>query len=382
MLTTDLSHNFKKLYHKDATIYAAPGRINVIGEHTDYNNGWVLPASIDKYIYLAIAKNNTQSVNIYTDSLNEKISFSLTDNEIPQPRWSKYFYGVIMELKELKKTIEGVDLFVTSTLPLGSGISSSAALTSGFTFALNDLFNLEVSPLEMAKIGQKCEHHFLGIKCGLMDQFASLFGKDHSLILLDCNSMNYEYISFLFPDVKMVLFDSQVKHQLADTEYNARRRDCELGLEKLKAVHPDITMLRDFDLQILSESRVGLSFVEKQRLTFVLQENERVKNVAKCLKNNDIHGFGKNIFDSHEGLKNLYEVSCPELDFLVENAKNCPGIVGARMMGGGFGGCTINFVHACNYDSFITEMSEKFRIEYGKSAYYIEFNIGNGVHKI
>ncbi|MDD4848013.1 MAG: galactokinase [Bacteroidales bacterium] len=373
---------FQKNFSGEGTVFASPGRINIIGEHTDYNKGFVLPAAINKNFYVVIRKNELQQCRIYAADLNQFSQFTLYEPIDDNRLWVKYFYGVIEEMKKSGKMISGIDVLISSEIPLGAGLSSSAALTSAFGFALNELFQLHLSRLDLALIGQKTEHNYIGVKCGLMDQFASLFGKENQLILLDCNDFSYHYSPFVSSEIKIVLFDSQVKHSLASTEYNLRRQDCEEGLQILQSINPKINLLRDFDESILEETSSHFSTQILNRCRFVLQENNRVKTVFESLKNDDIETFGKTIFASHEGLSHQYEVSCSELDFLVEAARQTQGIIGARMMGGGFGGCTINFVYPNDYEQFIKDLKIKFEKKYQKEAKFYEIAIGNGTQKM
>lgn len=382
MNITHLTSLFHEKFSKNGWIFASPGRINIIGEHTDYNKGFVLPAAINQYFYAVIQKNDLRQCRVFSENFHQFENFSIDEACPTSKLWAKYFYGVIQEMKKIGKEVQGVDVLVSSEIPFGAGLSSSAALTSTFGFALNKLFQLNLSRFDLALIGQKTEHNYIGVKCGLMDQFASLFGKENQLILLDCNDYSHHYTPFISSDIKIVLFDSQVKHSLAHTEYNLRRQDCENGLKILQTIDPTITMLRNFDETLLEENANKFPPKILNRCRFVLQENNRVHRVCESLKNNDIQEFGKAIFESHEGLRDLYEVSCSELDFLVETARNTKGIIGARMMGGGFGGCTLNFVQQNNYDEFVDTVKIKFEKKYQKEAKYYEIQIGNGAQQL
>lgn len=354
-----LQQAFRERYNKEATIIGAPGRVNLIGEHTDYNYGFVLPGAVDKKIYVAIAPNGTSTVNVFANQFNESYSFSL-DVSAPQKGWMNYLLGVTYHIQQRGKKIEGVDLIIDGDIPVGAGMSSSAALCSAYGFALNELFQLGLSRMDLAFIGQKTEHTFVGLQCGIMDQFASLHGKKGHVMKLDCRSLEYEYIPFDFPAYKIVLVNSMVSHTLASSEYNVRRRQCEEGIAILKKHYPEITSLRDIEPAQLLQHKDELPPIVFDRCSYVVYEKERVLASCEALKKNDLATFGKLMFATHEGLSKKYSVSCTELDFLVECAQHITGVAGARMMGGGFGGCTINIVQADAVDNFTQKIQAAF----------------------
>jgi galactokinase len=355
----NLQQVFRDRFQKEPLIIGAPGRVNLIGEHTDYNNGFVLPGAVDKRIYVAIAPNNTNQVNVFANQFKEEYSFSIEGIQ-PHKGWMNYLLGVTYHIQQQGKKIGGVDVLIDGDIPVGAGMSSSAALCSAYGFALNELFNLGLSRMELAFIGQKTEHTFVGVKCGIMDQFASLHGKKGHVMKLDCRSLEYEYIPFDFPGYKIVLVNSMVSHSLAGSEYNVRRQQCEEGVAILQKHYPAIASLRDVEPAQLLQHKEELSPVVFDRCSYVVYEKERLLAGCEALKKNDLATFGQLMYATHEGLSKKYSVSCTELDFLAERAQMIPGVMGARMMGGGFGGCTINIVQADAIDSFKQKIQEAF----------------------
>jgi galactokinase len=354
-----LQQAFRERFNKEPLIIGAPGRVNLIGEHTDYNNGFVLPAAVDKRIYVAIAPNDTDTVNVFANQFNDSYSFSLNVTE-PHTGWMNYLLGVTYHIQQHGKKIGGVDVLIDGDIPVGAGMSSSAALCSGYGFALNELFQLGLSRMELAFIGQKTEHTFVGVQCGIMDQFASLHGKKGHVMKLDCRSLEYEYIPFDFPEYKIVLVNSMVSHSLAGSEYNVRRQQCEEGVAILKKHYPAITSLRDVEPVQLLQHKDELPPVVFDRCSYVVYEKERLLAGCDALTKNDLTTFGRLMFATHEGLSKKYAVSCTELDFLAERAQMIEGVAGARMMGGGFGGCTINIVQTDAVESFTQKIQASF----------------------
>jgi len=356
----NIEEHFKKQFGRQPMIVTAPGRVNLIGEHTDYNEGFVLPGAIDKKIKIAIAVNGTNEVRAQAMQFDEMHTFSTNETK-PSTGWVNYLRGVSYHIQQAsKKNIQGVDVVIDGDVPVGGGMSSSAALCSGFGLALNDLFNLGLKRLDLVYIGQKTEHTFVGAKVGVMDQFASLHGKAGHLIRLDCRSMEYEYIPFDFPDYRIVMVNSMVKHSLAGSEYNVRRSQCEEGVALLKKFYPDIHSLRDVTAKQVDEHQKDLPAIVYKRCSYVTREKERLLEGCEHLKKGELSAFGKLMYQTHEGLRKDYEVSCKELDFLAEQAKNFKGVAGTRMMGGGFGGCTINIVEEKMVKSFTTAMQDAY----------------------
>ena len=358
-----LRQEFVQRYGREPLIVAAPGRINFIGEHTDYNKGFVLPAAIDKRIYAAIAKNGTDTVNVFARQFSESVSF-VVDEKKPQSGWINYLLGVTFYAQQTGIAIEGIDVLLDGDIPVGAGMSSSAALCSAYGLALNELFDLDYSLMELAVIGQKTEHNFAGVQCGIMDQFASLHGRAGHAIKLDCRSLEYEYIPFNFPEYKIVLVNTMVSHSLAGTEYNVRRQQCEEGVELLKKYYPNIKSLRDVSYEQLTRHWKVFNATVYDRCTYVVNENQRLLAGCDALRHGDLPGFGDMMYASHKGLSKRYGVSCKELDFLVEKAKTINGVVGARMMGGGFGGCTINIIQAEAIEKFTEQIQQAYQQQF------------------
>lgn len=375
-----LKKEFVSRYGREPMLVAAPGRINLIGEHTDYNKGFVLPGAVDKRIYAAIAKNNTSTINVFAKQLSESASFEVGDAQ-PKKGWINYLIGVTYYLQQTGGAIEGLDVIIDGDVPVGAGMSSSAALCSAYGFALNELFKLDFSRMELAVVGQKTEHNFVGLQCGIMDQFASLHGKKGHAIKLDCRSLEYEYIPFDFPDYKIVLVNTMVSHSLAGTEYNDRRQQCEEGVNLLKKYYPDIKSLRDVSYEQLTRHWREFNATVYDRCSYVVNENQRLLAACDALRHGDLQGFGEMMYASHKGLSKRYEVSCRELDFLVEKAKTIPGTIGARMMGGGFGGCTINIVKQDALENFVDQVQDAYHRQFSirPDVYSMQLEDGAGV---
>lgn len=378
MIKENIRKQFMQRFNKEPLIISAPGRVNLIGEHTDYNEGFVLPGAIDKRINIAIALNETETVNVFAQDFNESFSFSLDEIE-PSKGWTTYILGVTYHIQQKGKKLRGVDVWIDGNVPVGGGMSSSAALCSGYGFALNELFGLGFTRLDLAYIGQKTEHSFAGVKVGIMDQFASLHGKKGHVIKLDCRSMEYEYIPFDFPDYKIVMVNSMVSHSLASSEYNVRRQQCEEGVAILKKIYPAINSLRDVNLEELEKHADDLSEVVHRRCRYVITEKDRLLKGCEELIKGDLSAFGKLMYTTHQGLSKDYEVSCPELDFLADAARKIPQVAGTRMMGGGFGGCTINLVETGSVDTFSKRVQEAYNEQFGKIPEVYITQIEDGV---
>ncbi len=372
-----LIHKFKELYKSEPIIARAPGRVNLIGEHTDYNDGFVLPAAVDKEIVFALQKNNSDSVNVYSIDMKESASFSIKELK-PQKGWINYVIGVFAEIAIKGVKIEGTDIIFAGDVPLGAGMSSSAALECALATGLNYIYGGQLDKLQLALVAQKAEHNFAGVNCGLMDQYASIFGKTDSVIKLDCRSQKHEYFHFDFSEFNLILCDTNVKHSLASSEYNTRRAQCEQGVAEIKKQHPSIVNLRDVTPDFLYEFRTKLDPIIYNRCSYVVEENLRVEKACQSLLKNDFTSFGELMYQSHYGLKDKYEVSCKELDVLVEYTKNNADILGARMMGGGFGGCTINLIKRSGVDAFISETAIKYNKEFGLEMKAYVVKIGDG----
>lgn len=380
MLKT-ISHYFEKLFSSRGRFFCAPGRINLIGEHTDYNDCFVLPASITDSIYGMIQKNYSDTVKLYSIDYSQYLEFKIGAGK-PDEQWAKYIYGVIELMRQRGKNPHGFNCVFGGNIPVGAGLSSSAALENLFSFSINSIFDLGFSELDLVKIGQQCEHEYIGVKCGIMDQFVSMFGKKESALLLDCRSLTYKYKPFNPQGYCLVLIDTRVKHSLAASEYNQRRDDCEKGVEILSKINPNIKSLRDLSLDFLHEHKDELCETTYKRCKYVIEENSRVLSACEALDKGDYEKFGKLMYDSHNGLKTLYNVSCPELDTLVDAASEIPGVIGARMMGGGFGGCTINLVKkdACN--ALVENVSARYNSAFRKIPRVMEVAIGDGAREL
>lgn len=346
----------------------SPGRINLIGEHTDYNMGFVMPTAIDKKIFFELRKNGSPSVcNIYSTTFDSKLQFDLENFSRSTHTWENYILGVVNEIQKLGKEPAGFDCIITSELPIGAGISSSAALECGLAAGLNALFDLGLTKKQIVFLSQAAENNYVGSNCGIMDQYASVMSKKGNLIMLDCLTLEANYIPADFGTCKILLINTKVSHSLADGEYNTRRKECETALQIIKQSFDNVKTLRDVNMEMLKSMRVNLSPKQYDRVLYVLQENERVLEGAGFLKAGNLKEFGKLMYGSHSGLRDLYEVSCAELDFLVDFVKDRPYIYGARMMGGGFGGCTINIIEAEKILEFGKDVSEAYFRKFGIS---------------
>ena len=375
----NLEKRFKEIFKSQPMMFRSPGRINIIGEHTDYNDGFVLPAAIDKAIYLAIAKREDAEIHLYAESYQEFHISSMHFIKKTEKTWANYILGVVDQFLKKGYSLTGLDIYLDGDVPLGAGLSSSAALECAVAFAINDIFSLNISQIDLALIGQKAEHEFAGVNCGIMDQFASVFGKEKHAILLDCRSMDYQYIPLDLKGYKFVLLNTNVKHKLSESAYNQRRRQCELGLELVKANLPDIESLREVSLAQLNKFVMPYDMEVYRRCKYVVEEITRTQLAAQKLKDGDLTGLGQLMLETHKGLSELYEVSCKELDFLVESVKDRTEVLGARMMGGGFGGCTINLVKAEKSDELVAMLKPLYQKEFGFSleAYLVEIDGGS-----
>jgi len=362
-------------------VYTAPGRINLIGEHTDYNGSFVFPGAVDKGITAAIRLNGTDKVRAYALDLSEYSEFGLNEEDIPTEGWAKYIFGICQEIIKRGGKVQGFDTVFSGNVPLGAGMSSSAALESTYAYALNDMLNLGIDKFELAKIGQATEHHYVGVKCGIMDQFISLFGKKGHLVRLDCKTMEYEYFPFDPQGYKLVLLDTQVKHELASSAYNKRRESCERAAAAIRKNHPEVQFLRDADMNMLNEVKDVISEEDYKRAKYVIEETQRVLEVSDALKKGDYETVGKKMYETHEGMSKLYEVSCEELDFLNDIAKKS-GVTGSRVMGGGFGGCTLNLVKDELHDQFIEEALAQFKNKFGYEPKVYDVVISDGARKL
>ena len=369
---------------KTGNIYAAPGRINLIGEHTDYNGGFVFPGAVDCGILAEVRPNGTETVMCYSIDLKDRVEFKVNDEKGPSATWARFIFGMVKEMQARGVDVKGFNTAFAGDVPLGAGMSSSAALESCFAYALNDLFgDNKVSKWEMVLAGQATEHKYIGCNCGIMDQFASVFGQEGKLMRLDCNSRDFEYFPFDPQGYKLLLVNSCVKHELAGSPYNDRRNSCENVVKAVNEKDPsrNAKTLRDCTWEDLEAVKEAVSAEDIQRATFVLGEKDRVLGVCEALNKGDYEEVGKLMYATHTGLSKDYEVSCEELDFLNDVAKEC-GVTGSRIMGGGFGGCTINLVKDSLIDSFVATVKEKYFEKFNIIPKIHNVNIGNGARRI
>ena len=359
-MITEVRSAFQQLYGEDPLLVRSPGRINLIGEHTDYNQGFVLPAAIDKAVYVAVSKRMDNSIHLYAQHFNEQAVFDIRSLQ-PQPGWPTYILGVVDQLQQSSYALTGFNLVVAGDIPVGAGLSSSAAVECATVFALDQLFELGISRLDMIRMAQQAEHRFAGVQCGIMDMFASMMGKKDHVIKLDCRSLEFAYEPLELNEYSLVLFNTNVKHSLASTAYNERRQQCEQGVAWVQEHHPEVQSLRDITLPMLSECVFPRNPLIYQRCRFVVEENLRLISVCDDLERGDLVQLGKKMFATHHGLSKVYEVSCKQLDFLVDAVREEPSVLGARMMGGGFGGCTINVVKKTEVPSLTAQLADSYK---------------------
>ncbi len=378
---TSLKEQFSKLYgiDKDPIIVRSPGRVNIIGEHTDYNGGFVLPASIDKAAYIAMALRDDDEIHLMAQDLNETFSISIKDlKPVGDISWPNYILGAVAQFQKKNILLKGFNAILTSDVPIGAGLSSSAAVECATVFALNELLHTNFTNIEMVLMAQKAEHEYAGVMCGIMDQFASVMGKHNHVMKLDCRSLEYEYVPFNLDGIKILLLNTNVKHSLASSEYNTRRLECEQAVAWIKEHHPEVYSLRDVNEAMLDDYVLPKDLLVYKRSLFIVQEIDRLQKGCEDLKMGDIHALGKKMFVTHDGLSNMYDVSCKELDFLVDFVKNNDAVVGARMMGGGFGGCTINLVKEEAIEQLINQIQPSYEEAMGLPLNYYIASIENG----
>ncbi len=372
---------FKQLFQNDGDLYASAGRVNLIGEHTDYNGGYVFPGAIDKGIVAEIKENGLNKVRVYSIDCDEYCEFGLEEEDKPEQSWACYIFGVCRETIKRGGKVKCFDSVFAGDVPLGAGLSSSAALESTFAFAIEDINGNGFDRFELARIGQSTEHNYCGVKCGIMDQFASCFGKAGSLIRLNCKTMEYKYFPFEPKGYRLVLIDSCVKHELASSAYNKRRESCERAAAAIRANHPEVEFLSDAKRVWLDEVRDRISEEDFIRAEYVIGEVQRVLDVCDALERGDYETVGEMMYQTHFGLSKLYEVSCEELDFLNKLARKCE-VTGSRVMGGGFGGCTINLVKDELAEEFIAAATEQFTEKFGHAPKVYNVVISDGARKL
>lgn len=372
-IAINLIQIFEERFGHTPRVFSSPGRINLIGEHTDYNGGFVLPAGVDKAVYFALSKRNDDRIVLYAADLDRTYECDKNDLSQPAEAWAVFQLGILDQLQKNGLHYGGFQAVFGGDVPLGAGMSSSAALECCLIFALNQLFSLGLSTLQMVKLAQKAENEYVGLKCGIMDQFASAFAREAEVIRLDCRSLEYAYFPFPMQEYAIALCDTGVKHALADSAYNKRREECESGVRILQQYYPEATHLRDLTPQQVALHREELGPIRYQRCKYITEENSRVLEACDLLVKGDLKGFGRRMYQSHAGLQHEYDVSCEELDFLVEQTVENQEVLGSRMMGGGFGGCTINLVARTYLDQFEEQM---------KSAYWNKFERALQVYRV
>jgi len=395
----DIRVSFQQLFNSSASLVVqSPGRINLIGEHTDYNNGFVLPAAIDKCVQVAIAKRTDGAIHMHAIDLQESVIVTAVTIQPHATSWVNYIVGVVAQVQKYSATApnnsaaldldKGFDICIQGDIPIGAGLSSSAAVECAVIFALNEMYQLGLTRMQMALMTQQSEHEFAGVKCGIMDMFASLHGKSNQVMLLDCGSLQHSYYPLDLKDYQIVLFDTQIKHALASSEYNTRRLECEQGVGILQQKYPSIKTLRDASKQQVEQFLAPNNNLDKnaisdkvyQRCKYVVDEIDRVQLAVKDLLAGDIKAFGQKMFETHEGLSKLYEVSCPELDILVNAVKDNPHVLGARMMGGGFGGCTINIIKKSEVQAIINTVADIYARQTAHTLKVHQVKIAQGTH--
>lgn len=379
ILIQNTTHFFKEKFgNQPQKVVLSPGRINIIGEHIDYNDGYVLPAAIDKIICFAFEKSNSKKSKIYAIDLNDEFEVDLTKEiQLSNVVWTNYILGVIKQLQDNGFSFEGFNCVFSSNIPVGSGLSSSAALECGMIFGIAALFNLTINKVDIALLGQKAEH-WVGINCGIMDQFSSVHGQENKVIKLDCKTLEFEYHDANFSDYVLVLFDSNVKHSLFTSEYNTRRKECGEGLSIIKNHFPEIKSFRDCTEDQLLSIQDKMNVIVFKRVHYVVKEINRVAQACNALDKGNIELLGQLLFDTHDGLSNEYEVSCPELDMLVATAKDDDSIIGSRLMGGGFGGCTINLIKKGEENEVKNKFSSLYLDIFGIELKFYDVKIANG----
>lgn len=373
---------FRRLYGGQPLVVRSPGRVNLIGEHTDYNLGFVLPAAIDKAISLAVAPRKDQQCRVCALDMNDTHEFSLGCLASSPKGWPNYVMGVVDQMLKAGYHIAGFDCAFGGDIPIGAGVSSSAALEAGLAFALNRLFDLRMDGLALAKLAQKAENEFVGVRCGIMDQYANLFGLKNHVLRIDCQSLEHMYYPFDATSASIVLLNTGVSHSLASSEYNRRRAECAEGVAIIQKEFPQVNSLRDATAAMIEDSAASMPDVIARRCAYVVEENERVLQACAHLQKKDLNAFGGLMYKSHAGLRDKYEVSCRELDYLVNAVSDQPGVLGARMMGGGFGGCTINLVDGAAVDSLCGRIAEQYERKFNIPLKSYVMSIGPGTSQV
>jgi galactokinase len=381
VLVENIIQRFRQEFNAEPLVVRSPGRINLIGEHTDYNDGFVLPAAIDKAIYIAIAKSSNGKSRYIALDMDDEYEGSVNEIAKVKGHWASYINGVVDQLQNAGHTIADFNCVMGGDIPIGAGMSSSAAVECAVIFSLNIIFNLGLDKLSMAQLAQKAENIFVGVQCGIMDQFANLFGKKGHVIKIDCRSLEYEYEPFSMEGIRIVLFDTGVKHSLASSAYNTRREQCEEGVAIIQKFYPQVKNLRDVTINMIEQYLSSVDGPVYSRCRYVVEEIQRLQEACIDLQKNDMISFGKKMYETHNGLSTLYEVSCAELDFMVDFVRKEPGVLGARMMGGGFGGCTINLIKEEAITAVKEQLEGAYKNTFGKlmKTYITSIEDGIGI---
>ncbi|HNU14436.1 MAG TPA: galactokinase [Chitinophagaceae bacterium] len=382
---SDIASSFVRLFPESQNflIVRSPGRINIIGEHTDYNEGFVLPAAIDKAAYMAMSLRDDDELRLVALDMNESFSIKLADlKPIGDINWPNYILGSAAQFIKRGVKLPGFNAVLTSDVPMGAGLSSSAAVECATVFALNELLQTGLDRLTMVQMAQKAEHEYAGVMCGIMDQFASMMGKKDYVIKLDCSSLEYEYVPFKLEGIKVLLLNTNVKHSLASSEYNTRRKECETAVEWVREHVQGVNSLRNVTEEMLDSYVLPKDKLIDKRSRFVVQEIERLVQGCKDLQRDDLGALGQKMFATQDGLSKMYGVSCKELDWLVDNVRNNANVIGARMMGGGFGGCTINLVKEDAIDEIVASLKPTYEKEMNLPLTWYVASIENGTEII
>ena len=381
-LIQNIIKEYKKHYADEPMIIRSPGRINLIGEHTDYNEGYVLPCAVTPAIYFAIGKRGDNKVNLHSYDFNSYCGFTTHQKDAPREQWASYLYGITQIIQGKGHQISGFNCVFGGDVPVGAGMSSSAALEGGLCLGISEMNGLNLDKMEMAKIGQQSEHEYVGVKCGIMDQFASIFGKKDQCMRLDCRSLEYEYNSVKLNGYTIMLTDTKVKHSLASSEYNTRRQECATGVEAIKAKYPEVNSLRDASIEQLDNVKDQISDTVYKRCKYVIEEDNRVIAACNALNSNDLDTFGSLLYGSHNGLSKMYNVSCKELDWLVDQTMDMDYVLGSRMMGGGFGGCTLSIIKTDKVKEYKGIIAPRYRETFGHDCAFYEANADEGTEII
>lgn len=376
-----IEKKYKELFDDEPLLFRSPGRLNFIGEHTDYNLGFVLPAAINKAIYFALTPRTDTTCKLVAADLHEEFEFTLDNLKKSDKGWPNYLMGVVDQLIKAGYSLKGFNCVFGGDIPIGAGLSSSAAIEAGLAYALNHIFNLHIDKLSLVKLAQKAENEFVGVNCGIMDQFINIFGESGNALRIDCRSLEYELVPFDYENISVVFFNTDVSHSLASSEYNLRREECNKGVEVIKKEFPTVTSLRDVNSEMLETFKAKMEPLTYRRCKYVVGENERLLKACEVLKVHDLTAFGSLLYETHDGLSRDYEVSCPELDFLVEAVKEFSTVYGARMMGGGFGGCTINIIENDAVETVTKLIAKKYKDKFNREAtiYVTKISVGTSI---